>query len=636
MKISTKIRASLLGTALIPLVLFFGIAYLSIERTLIKSAETRLSLDADTYVSTVYGMLEQAEEEVDSWSKLETLQTVFTGEDLDLRMGLLLRNLNESTHFLDIWCVDTNGKIIAASNFYQVGKSAQDSLAISGSLLSRSYISGVVPFEESDKNPRQTVIISKPIYAAFDQETVIGSVIAFYNWDTVLSYTRRLNESYKRGHEQVQLYDLSGQLLAGSPVIHLEYLLNRNSHLNGASRPVEFVAKAYMDKGTVLEATRQLAGAVIWGALTVTLAVIIVSLLLARIISNPIISLSSTARHIAEGDLDEHSVYRSPDEIGQLALDLDVMRKNLKQHIQSLDETVLERTSELENTVTQLRKEMADRAAAETQVDMQQQQLVQADKMVSLGILVSGVAHEINNPNGLIGLNTSILKEVWGRAEPVLDEYAEEHGDFSLGAMNYSEMRAHTMRIFDELQSSSDRIKDIVSDLKEFSQKRSDREFELIDINQVVQSAIALVQKHLETHTEALSITLADDLPNIQGIFQRLEQVLVNLLLNAADSLPSTSCAIRIQTGYDSESHSVWMRIEDEGCGIKEDDFPYLTDPFFTTKRESGGTGLGLSVSSNIMHEHGGELRFQSTHESGTTAIMILPVFTEEKDLYEA
>lgn len=628
MKISTKIRTSLLGTALVPLVLFSGIAYLSIERTLVHSTETRLALDADAYVATVSGMLEQAVDEVESWSKLETLQTVFTGEDLDLRMGLLLRSLNESTYFLDIWCVDTNGQILAASDFYAVGRDEHRNQAVSESLANRPYVSKVIAVEQPDGSQRQSVIIAHPIYAAFDEDTVIGSIVAFYNWNTVLTYTERLNASYARGDEQVLLIDMAGTLLAGSPMPETDTQVMSNSHLDGGTGPVELVAKARMQKRTVLEATRQLARVVLGGALSVTFAVIVVSLVLARIISKPIISLSSTARQIADGNLDVQSTFQSTDEIGQLAIDFDVMRNNLKEHIQSLDDTVLKRTGELEATVLQLRKEMADREAAESTVDEQHQQLVQADKMASLGILVSGVAHEINNPNGLIGLNTSILKDVWSRAQPVLDEYAEEHGDFSLGAMNYSDMRDHMKRIFDEMENSSHRIQTIVSDLKEFSQKRNDREFESVDVNKLVHSAIGLVQLHLDKKTDTVVVQLAEDLPRVRAVFQRLEQVLVNLLLNAADSLSDSTASITIGTRLNAASNQVVISIVDEGCGIKKEDLAYIMDPFFTTKREFGGTGLGLSVSSSIMEEHGGNLTFESEPEKGTTAIMTIPVAT--------
>ena len=631
MKLSSKIRLSLLGTAVVPLIVFSAIAYLIIERTLLQSTRDRLELDASAYANTVAGMVELAVEEVASWSKLETLQTVFTGEDLDLRMGLLLRDLNESNHFLEIRCVDTNQEVIAASDFYLVGQSMADDAAVRSALGEIVHVSEVQRFKEDG----HAVTIAVPIRAAFDEETIVGCVVAYYDWGNVLNLTGRLNRSYADSHETLALHDTGQRVIATT--IADRMLVDADTEgaperVRGASSlittPHGFGLRGHadIDRQTALQAARQLAGILLGVAVTSVIAVALVSFLLARVISNPIVGLSRTARKIAEGNLAIRPQYASSDEIGQLAVDLDTMRGNLKEQIDTLDSAVLERTKELETTFEKLKAEMLERAAAETQVDLQQQQLVQADKMASLGILVSGVAHEINNPNGLIALNIPIVREAWGRAKPILEEYADEHGDFSLGAMNYREMCDRMDELFVQMTQSSQRIQSIVGDLKVFAQQRSETEFESVDVNQLVESAVALVGKHLRERTDHLRINHTDDLPSVQGIFQRLEQVLVNLLLNAADSLPNSQRSITVSTTLDAAGNTVSIRVQDEGCGIHSDDLAHITDPFFTTKRELGGTGLGLSVSSGILQEHGGSLTFESEPDTGTLAIVTLPL----------
>jgi polar amino acid transport system substrate-binding protein len=114
-------------------------------------------------------------------------------------------------------------------------------------------------------------------------------------------------------------------------------------------------------------------------------------------------------------------------------------------------------------------------------------------------------------------------------------------------------------------------------------------------------------------------------LPVVKGNAQRIEQVVINLLLNACQALPNPECGILLATAYDRQTHAVVLRLSDQGSGIAPEHIPHLTDPFFTTKREIGGTGLGLSVSASIVKEHGGTLEFESTPGSGTIVTLTIP-----------
>jgi len=271
----------------------------------------------------------------------------------------------------------------------------------------------------------------------------------------------------------------------------------------------------------------------------------------------------------------------------------------------------------------------ASLSAALEELSLNQQQLVQADKMAALGVLVSGVAHEINNPNGLILLNMPILKEVYADAAELLEERYQREGEFDLGGLPYSRMRQELPHLLDEMHEGAKRIKRIVEDLKDFARRDDLATQEEMDLNEVAQTAVRLVERSLRTATDRFEASYAEQLPQVRGNRQRIEQVLVNLLLNASQALPDSNRGIFLTTFYNTATASVGLSLRDEGCGITAEHMARLTDPFFTTKRESGGTGLGLSVSSGIVKKHGGRLDFASSPGQGTTVTLLLPAVTE-------
>ncbi|QWV99752.1 transporter substrate-binding domain-containing protein [Geomonas nitrogeniifigens] len=268
----------------------------------------------------------------------------------------------------------------------------------------------------------------------------------------------------------------------------------------------------------------------------------------------------------------------------------------------------------------ELTREVEERRHAEEELRNRQQQLVQADKMAALGILVSGVAHEINNPNGLILLNLPVVMEAFRDAEPILEEYYEKNGDFEFGGLSYSRMREALPKLMQQMQEGSRRVKLIVEDLKDFARQQEPGQTAEFDLNETVQAALRLLANLVEKSTEHFSVSLGAGIPRLNGSAQRIEQVVVNLLVNACQALPSPERGIELATWFDAEHRQVVMEVRDQGTGIAPEHLPHLTDPFFTTKRESGGTGLGLSVSSGIVKEHGGELSFSSAPGAGTTA----------------
>ena len=278
----------------------------------------------------------------------------------------------------------------------------------------------------------------------------------------------------------------------------------------------------------------------------------------------------------------------------------------------------------------ELAQEVAERKIALEELRRHQDKLIQADKMASLGILVSGVAHEINNPNGLMLLNLPILRDVYADALAELEERYQREGDFLLAGVSYSRMRDEVPQMLEEMVHASQRIKRIVEDLKDFARPDAVAAMEPFELNRVVQAAVRLVDPSLRKATGRFSALYADGLPMVWGNPLRIEQVVINLLINACQSLPTSDRAIELATAFDPATGRVTLTVRDEGVGIPPEHLPHLTDPFFTTKRESGGTGLGLSISAGIVQEHGGEIRFDSPPGGGTLVTLSLPAMKED------
>lgn len=269
-----------------------------------------------------------------------------------------------------------------------------------------------------------------------------------------------------------------------------------------------------------------------------------------------------------------------------------------------------------------LAREVAHRAS---ELDRQHKQLIQADKMSSLGVLVSGVAHEVNNPCSLLLLNLPVLKEAYQDMEELLEAQYQEHGDFYLAGLTYSRMREEMPVMLDDMLTSANRIRRIVDDLRDFARQGPTELSETVDLNQVVATVIRLVDNTIRQSSNHIKVHYAQDSPCFSGNAQRIEQVIINLIVNACQALTSPEQGISIKTEYSMQSMELCLEIRDQGCGIEPHHLSSLKDPFFTTKREQGGIGLGLSVSASIVQEHGGRLIYESELGKGTRAQLFLP-----------
>lgn len=272
-------------------------------------------------------------------------------------------------------------------------------------------------------------------------------------------------------------------------------------------------------------------------------------------------------------------------------------------------------------------RDVTQQIEAQENERMHQQQLIQADKMASLGVLVSEVAHEINNPNNFIMVNTPILSKIWKTSEPILQNHYQSRGDFYIAPrIKYSEMKENIPGIISGILEGAQRIDLFVKELKNFARPTPSTLEKKIHINKVIQAAVTLLANLIKKSTNRFYADYEEEIPEIPGNFQRLEQVIVNLIENSCQALQNKEQGIFVSTRFNHTEKMVKIQVKDEGLGMTAETIEKISNPFFTTKRSSGGTGLGLSISSKIVEDHNGTLTFESGPGSGTTAVVTLPV----------
>jgi PAS domain S-box-containing protein len=276
-------------------------------------------------------------------------------------------------------------------------------------------------------------------------------------------------------------------------------------------------------------------------------------------------------------------------------------------------------------------RDVTEKKRIEMQAKMQQEQLMQTNKMVSLGTLVSGVAHEINNPISSVMLNIQVFDKFWRAVLPILDDHHSRFGGLEVGPMAYPQLRERLPKLLDFSLEGVERVKRIVDDLKEFSGQKPADLRETVNLNMVIEKAIGLVSSLIRKTTNNFQVVFDENLPTLQGNSQRLGQVVINLLVNGTQALSDPSQVLEVCTGYLEESEEIYLEVRDSGIGMTPEILAQIKDPFFTTKRDNNGTGLGLSISDAIIRNHGGRLEFTSEAMKGTTATILLPRYSPDE-----
>ena len=295
-------------------------------------------------------------------------------------------------------------------------------------------------------------------------------------------------------------------------------------------------------------------------------------------------------------------------------------------------ERALERRSLLINALTykrDLEERNEELVRGKAQLERLQAQIVQSEKMASIGQLAAGIAHEVNNPVGFVHGNLDILdgciKDILGLLkfydESDLPEQIATEAEAIKKRIHYTETRNDLNSIIADCREGTGRIKDIVQNLKTFS-RLDEAEVKQTDIHEGIDSTIRLLSRYLSGGNISL-VRDYGDLPAIDAYSAQLNQVWMNLLVNAAQAVGSAPGEVRISTRADDTT--VTVSISDTGKGIDPDVISKIFDPFFTTKPVGEGTGLGLSITFGIVERHGGVLDVKSEVNKGTTFSVTLP-----------
>jgi|GEM_PF-822540 len=269
-------------------------------------------------------------------------------------------------------------------------------------------------------------------------------------------------------------------------------------------------------------------------------------------------------------------------------------------------------------------RDITEKIQLEEKTRQQELQLLQANKMTAIGTLVAGVAHEINNPNHLIQINAEILSKAWPDIERRLQ--TDENQGKTIGGLPEDEIRETLPVLLQDIHDASIRINRIVTDLKDFSRPQDEHATTHFNFNEAVESALNLLAHLIKKRTDAFTTDLAADIPEFSGNRQYFEQIVVNLLTNALESLTDKTQGVSVSTNFNNAQQQAVLQIRDQGCGIKPEHLSKLYDPFFTTRQSQGGTGLGLAITYNLLRQFHGTISVDSQAETGTTFTVLLPI----------
>jgi len=239
------------------------------------------------------------------------------------------------------------------------------------------------------------------------------------------------------------------------------------------------------------------------------------------------------------------------------------------------------------------------------ELEKRESALMQSGKLASLGVLIAGVVHELGNPLN----NISLMAQTYLSLYDMLGDQEKKH-------------------YMEDILNQTERIQKIMRNLLEFSRQKK-QELAAHDPGEVVERSIGLVINHMKLANVKLHKSIEADLPPIVMDAPQIEQVLVNLYVNAIHAMPQGG-DLYVEVGQDKASETVIIKVRDTGIGIPKDILPNVFDPFFSTKGTKG-TGLGLSVSYGILRQHNGEISVESEEGQGTTFIITLPCHREEK-----
>ncbi|MBF0187271.1 MAG: response regulator [Magnetococcales bacterium] len=277
-------------------------------------------------------------------------------------------------------------------------------------------------------------------------------------------------------------------------------------------------------------------------------------------------------------------------------------------------------------------QEIRDHKRSEEEKLALQEHSYRSAQLASLGEISANISHEINNPNMAIGFNAETLIAAWKDVAALFEECRNDLVGVTVGGLPIQQAIERFPLLEREILKNSHRIRDIIETLKQMARPDSGCLDEQVEICAVLRGVVTILEPRISKHTDAFSLEIPGQLPPVRGNRQQLEQVFLNVILNALQSLQARSDAVQVGTSIESENHRLTIRVEDDGVGIPAENLEVITDPFFSTKLESGGTGLGLSITTTILEHHHGTIAFDSTVGHGTRVTITLPLDNSDRE----
>ena len=498
-------------------------------------------------------------------------------------------------------------------------------LSITAIVIIVAAISGLVNVRTEERQLQNAMILGA------DQ---LSKAITSATWHAMLddhreaAYDVMRTIALKQGIDRIRMYNSAGRVVfstnaadratAWSPIVpsqqvHIQFDPNHHRRLEMLTpiynerscsqaechaHPAAVQVLGGLDLALDLQSVDQQVGAMKLRVLLVTgveiaLISLFIILITRRFLGRPIEKLIEGFKAISQMDLDRPlDIAPESEELGELARSFNVMRGRLRaavgelnQFTQTLETKVAERTQQLQAA---------------------QKKLLQNDRLASLGQLSASVAHEINNPISGV-LNLSMLMQRMLKEDGVPPNRIEEFRKY-LG----------------QVTNETARVGRIVSDLLAFS-RRSKPQHAPADLNRLVKTTLSLVQHKMKLSNVEVRTAFQENLPAVQCDASQIQQVALNLLLNAAEATQSkTERQVTVSTA--SNHGEVTLTVTDNGEGIPHENLSKIFDPFFTTKSEGKGVGLGLAVSYGIVQAHGGDIEVRSQLGVGTTFVVSLPL----------
>lgn len=275
---------------------------------------------------------------------------------------------------------------------------------------------------------------------------------------------------------------------------------------------------------------------------------------------------------------------------------------------------------------TNIARDITEQKKMQLESDQRLQQIIQADKLASLGEVVAGVTHEINNPNSFISYNAPLLEEIWQFLQHYIDGHCVASEKTGPAGITVSELCQDMSDIILAIKVGSERITQVVNSLKDFARLDESQQADVVRLNEIIEKTYWVIGAQMRKSAGNVEFHLAGDLPPVTGHFAKLRQVIANIFLNASHAIQERSEGmISITTRVIEHLDAVIVAIEDNGMGMDPQTMDRIFEPFFTTRRNSGGTGLGLSVSYGLVQEHGGCIAVLSRPGIGTRFTVFLP-----------